>query len=143
MVNQELIHRKLTKLIQYLDELKAVQDYTLEEYLDNYFIKRTAERLIQLIVEVATDINGHIIVDEGHNPPHNYYQSFIKLGQLDLIDEDLAQQLAPSTGLRNRLVHEYEEIDDQIVFESIATALELYKQYIKKIKDLVEKTSLS
>ena len=94
MVNQELIHRKLTKLIQYLDELKAVQDYTLEEYLDNYFIKRTTERLIQLIVEVATDINGHIIVDEGHNPPHNYYQSFIKLGQLKLIDEDLAQKLA-------------------------------------------------
>ncbi|MBM7557639.1 type VII toxin-antitoxin system HepT family RNase toxin [Halanaerobacter jeridensis] len=139
MVNQELIHRKLTKLIQYLDELKAVQDYTLEEYLDNYFIKRTTERLIQLIVEVATDINGHIIVDEGHNPPHNYYQSFIKLGQLNLINEDLAQKLAPSTGLRNRLVHEYEEIDDQIVFESIETTLELYRQYIKEIKDLVEK----
>jgi 2-phosphoglycerate kinase len=35
MTDQELIHRKLTKLIQYLDELKAIKDYTLEEYLDN------------------------------------------------------------------------------------------------------------
>ena len=139
MTEQELIHRKLTKLIQYLNELKAIKDYTLEEYLDNYFIKRTTERLLQLIVEVATDINGHIIVEEGHNPPHNYYQSFIKLGQLNLINEELATKLAPSTGLRNRIVHEYEEINDQIVFESISTALELYKQYIKEIKDLVEK----
>ena len=136
MTEQELIHRKLTKLIQYLDELKAIKDYTLEEYLDNYFIKRTTERLIQLIVEVATDINGHIIVEEGHNPPHNYYQSFIKLGQLNLINEELATKLAPSTGLRNRIVHEYEEINDQIVFESVERALKLYSQYIKEIKKL-------
>ena len=136
MTDQELIHRKLTKLIQYLDELEAIKDYTLEEYLDNYFIKRTTERLIQLIVEVATDINGHIIVEKGHNPPHNYYQSFIKLGQLNLINKELSKKLAPSTGLRNRIVHEYEEINDQIVFESVENALELYKQYIKEIKKL-------
>ena len=138
MVNQELVHRKLTKLIQYLEELTAVNDYTLEDYLDNYFIKRTTERLIQLIVEVATDINGHIIVDKGHNPPNDYYQSFIKLGELNLIDQDLAKELAPSTGLRNRLVHEYEEIDNEIVFKSIDKALKLYRDYIKQIEDIID-----
>jgi uncharacterized protein YutE (UPF0331/DUF86 family) len=40
--------------------------------------------------------------------------------------------------MRNRLVHEYEEIDDKIVFSSVSTAIDLYKQYIKKIENYIE-----
>ena len=53
------------------------------------------------------------------------------------------KKLAPSTGLRNRLVLEYEEIDNKIVFESISTTLELYKQYIEEIKNLIENKHLT
>lgn len=135
MVNKELIHRKLNKLIQYLNELEGIQEYTLEDYLDNYFIRRTTERLLQLIVEVATDINGHIIVENEEKPPTDYYESFIILSKLDIINKDFAQKLAPSTGLRNRLVHEYEEIDDKIVFVSIEKTLKMYRKYIEQIND--------
>ena len=138
MVNKELVRRKLNKLIQYLEELEEIKEYNLENYLDNFFIKRTTERLIQLIVETATDINGHIIVDEGNPPPKDYYQSFIKLGHLDVINKNLTEKLAPLTGLRNRLVHEYEEINDKVVFESIPTALKLYKEYITVIEKYLE-----
>jgi uncharacterized protein YutE (UPF0331/DUF86 family) len=44
-----------------------------------------------------------------------------------------AASIAPSTGLRNRLVHEYEEINDEIVFNSIGKVLDMYKNYLKLI----------
>lgn len=140
MVNRELVRRKLNKIIQYLDELAQVEEYTLEDYLDNFFIKRTVERLLQLVVEVATDINGHIIVDNGNPPPEDYYESFMLLATYEIIDRKLAKNIAPSAGLRNRLVHEYEEIDDQIVFESIPQALKQYKEYIACIEEHLEKS---
>ncbi len=140
MVNQELVRRKLSKLIQYLEELESIKNYTFQEYLDNHFIRRTAERLLQLIVEVATDINGHIIVEKGHLPPKNYYESFIFLGDLGVLNKSFARQLAPSSGLRNRLVHEYEEIDDKIVYDSIDTALKNYKKYVKEIDQYLDES---
>jgi len=138
MVNRELVRRKLNKLIQYLQELDSIKDYTLKEYLDNFFIKRTTERLLQMIVETATDINGHIIVDSGNPPPKDYYKSFILLSQQGIINKEFAEKLAPSVGLRNRLVHEYDEIDNKIVFDSVTTALNMYRKYIEIIENHLE-----
>jgi len=134
VVNKELVRRKLNKLIQYLKEISGIIDYTFQDYLDNYFIKRTTERLLQLIVEVATDINGHIAIDAGNRPPKNYFESFIILAELEVIDRELAKKLAPSAGMRNRLVHEYEEIDDKIVYENIPEAIEMYNKYITQVE---------
>jgi len=139
MVEKMLVRRKLNKMIEYIEQLKEVNKYTLDDYLDNFFIKRTSERLVQLIVEVATDINGHIIVDEGYSPPEDYYNSFLKLSETGVISNDFAKELAPSAGLRNRLVHEYEEIDDEIVFKSVKKAIDNYSKYIKEIEEYLEK----
>lgn len=138
MTDPLLVRRKLNKMIEYLKQLENVNQYTLENYLDNFFIKRTAERLIQLIVETATDINGHLIVSNENKPPSDYYSSFIKLGEYKILDKNFAKKIAPSAGLRNRLVHEYEEIDDKIVYKSIQKTIRMYKKYIKKIENYLD-----
>ena len=143
MTDPLIVRRKLNKMIEYLGQLEEVNQYTLENYLDNFFVKRTAERLIQLIVETATDINGHLIVSSGHKPPADYYTSFIKLSDCQILDENFAEKIAPSAGLRNRLVHEYEEIDDQIVYKSIGKTIESYTEYIKKIENYLKKVENS
>lgn len=139
MTDPLIVRRKLNKMIEYLDQLEDVNQYNLENYLDNFFVKRTAERLIQLIVESATDINGHLIVSSGHKPPADYYTSFIKLSDCQIVDQKFAKSIAPSAGLRNRLVHEYEEIDDEIVYNSIQKTIANYKEYIKKIESYLKK----
>ncbi|RCW57374.1 HepT-like ribonuclease domain-containing protein [Halanaerobium sp. ST460_2HS_T2] len=40
-----------------------------------------------------------------------------------------------SAGLRNRLVHEYEEIDDKIVYKNIQKTINSYQKYIRKIEN--------
>ena len=94
---------------------------------------RTAERDFQLMVDAAVDINMHFILEKGFNPPENNFQSFIKIGELKILPEDLTNALAPSAGLRNRLVHEYEKIDQRILFESLRKFVPLYYKYCKKI----------
>ena len=124
-------------MAEYLEELAAVSKYSMGDYLDNFFVRRTAERLLQLIVETATDINGHLIIEDGHSPPKDYFSSFIKLGELGMIDQRLAERLAPSAGLRNRLVYEYEEVDNEIVFVSMSTAIKHYREYIEAIEEIL------
>lgn len=133
MVDVQVVRRKLRKLDQYLRELEEVRPPSLEAYLGSILVRRTVERLIQLLVEVANDINTHIIVSLGHPPPDDYYEGFVRMGELGILPEELARRLAPSAGERNILVHEYEAIDDRIVYESIQHALDDYRAYGREI----------
>ncbi len=135
------IERKLRLLAEYLNELDQISQASYKQYETNFQVKRTAERLIQLIVEVATDVNGLLIVGLGEPPPQDYFTSFIKLSQLDVLPEDFAQTLAPTTAIRNRLVHEYDRVDDRLVYISIRPILEEFTQYLDTIRKYVQKKS--
>ena len=50
-----------------------------------------------------------------------------------IIPIEFALKIAPSTGLRNILVHEYEEINDEVVYNSINTCLQYYLEYMNLI----------
>ncbi|MDI3548720.1 MAG: hypothetical protein PWR10_2372 [Halanaerobiales bacterium] len=124
---------KLLKIEQYLKELKAVMPADYQEYLSNKMIRYAIERLIQLIIDLALDINNIIIKDKGKPPAIDYFNSFVELIEIGVLDKEFAYQIAPSTGLRNRLVHEYEKIDNKIVYDSIDKTYHIYRKYIKEI----------
>ena len=122
----EVITEKLILLRQYLGELSEIKDITFNYYTGNKIVKRGAERLLQLLVEVASDINGALLIMEYKTPPESYYESFIKAGKAGLIPNHLAKILAPSSGLRNRIVHEYGEYKDSIVYKNIKSTYKIY-----------------
>ena len=101
----DLIKPKLGKLVEFLKELEEVKPSgSFSEYKVSIGTKRSCERLIQLIVEVAADINSNIVVSIGQPVPRDYYDTFIKAGEVELISETLAKKLAPWASLRNRTV---------------------------------------
>jgi len=51
-----------------------------------------------------------------------------------VIPAELAKRLAPAAGLRNRLVHEYDEIDDQIVLKAVSEARRTLRDYVAAIE---------
>jgi uncharacterized protein YutE (UPF0331/DUF86 family) len=133
MVNKETVLRKLTKLKGYLEELRTFEAISWDKYITEFHCRRTVERLVQLIVDVAVDINTHTVVDEGSSPPKDAYNSFIAAANLGMMPVSFARRIAPSTGERNIIVHEYEQIDDAVVYQSIKDALVLYEQYLDYI----------
>ncbi len=135
----EVVYRKLRYLSERLDELAVFEAISLSEYLGSFQIRRAVERLFQLMVDTATDLNDHIIVELGYPPPRDYFESFVLLGNYGIISEEFARELAPAAGQRNILVHEYEAIDDTLVHANIRKMRELFKCYIEAIKDFMER----
>jgi len=129
---------KLAKLVEFLKELEKVKTASFEEYKSSPAIKRSCERLIQLIVESAADINSNVIIGLKDFPPQDYYDTFIKAGEVGLISSVLSKKLAPWAGLRNRIVHEYIEIKDKLVFEKIEPTIENFREYVRQVKKFIE-----
>jgi uncharacterized protein YutE (UPF0331/DUF86 family) len=138
-VDREIIRRKLAVIAENLKALKPIGEMTKGQYAGDLYKRKATERLLQELVEAAVDINTHVIVRVGGAAPDDYYESFIRLGELGAIPAELAEKLAPSAGLRNRLVHEYDSIEHSLVLSAVRTAEELYPEYVKGIEDYISR----
>ncbi len=141
-VDAAILRRKLGHIVSSLTALRPLGQLSLEEYRRRVYERKAAERLLQEAIEAALDINAHVIAEHGAELPEDYYSGFIALGRLRVIPGDLAKQLAPSAGLRNRLVHEYEEIDDAKVLAAIGTMLRLYAEFVREIEAFLARSGL-
>ena len=129
-----VIRDKLTRIGQYLQEMEPLgKRYSVEEYGANGLVKHSAERLIELVVEAAVDINGLVATLEGAPPPKDYYASFLEVGRLGVYPWPFGKQLAKTAGLRNRLAHEYETIKDPLVYRVVKTMPALYRRYMASV----------
>ncbi len=124
---------KLIKMEEYLEELLQYKPINYEDYVNNKMKKYAIERVIQLIIDIALDINNMLIKESGEYPAGDYFESFLKLADLGILDIKFARDIAPSTGIRNRLVYEYEKVNDQIVYDNIDKTYDYYIKYMKEI----------
>ena len=136
-VEEEIIRRKLAIIVENLKALEPIKNMTPEEYAHDLYKRKATERLLQELIEAAIDINTHIIVQTGNMAPEDYFQSFEKLGELKIVAVELAGKLAPSAGLRNVLVHEYDRLKHSLVLKAVRDAEELYPEYVKSIEDFI------
>ncbi len=56
-LDEPLIRQKLAELSQYLDELEPLTTCEFKEYQADYVKRHAIEKLLELIVEIASDIN--------------------------------------------------------------------------------------
>ena len=133
-IDPEIVLNKLVFLDDYLKNLEHFESVTMSEYLNDRNQQLIVERLLQLTIQVALDINRYFLKQLQIEQPESNFAAFIELGNCGIITLDLAKVLAPSASLRNRLVHVYEEIDSVRVHASIKIALQYYPIYQRQVK---------
>lgn len=131
----EIIINKLIKMENYISELEKFKPDTFKEYQNDQLKRYAIERLIQLIIDLALDINNILIKKADRYPAQDYYSSFLELIDLGILSEEFAKDIAPSTGIRNRLVHEYEEVDNKVVYQNLDKLIKYYLSYIKHVNE--------
>lgn len=133
MLNKEIIEQKIKQIISYLNEIEPILKLSFGECKKDVYKIRTLERNIQLIVDNMVDINNELILEKNIEPADDYFGSFTKLKETGIFPEELINILAPLTGLRNRIVHEYDKVDQKILFITIQKRAEEIKEYLKII----------
>lgn len=133
-VDAALVRRKLATIARNLDDLAPIAGLSPDAYLEDRFRRKGTERLLQELIEAAVDTNLHILRTTGAATPPDYYESFVAPGREGIIPADLASRLAPAAGLRNRLVHEYDAIDDEIVLDAVTRARRDFAEYVAAVE---------
>lgn len=121
-------------MMRKLEQLGTIEGMTLDEYRRDPFRVKGTEKLLQETVEAAVDANLHLLRATGAPVAGDYYESFVALGRHGVIPAELAARLAPAAGLRNRLVHEYDVVDDAVVLESVRQARQSFREYATAVE---------
>lgn len=117
MVNKEILRKRLNKLDEYIDILRSLQRYSFEEFIADPERYGSAERFLQLAIETINDLGNHIIADDDLGVV-NWYRDIPEiLESKKVINKETKGRWIRMIGFRNTLVHEYIEIDRQIVFD--------------------------
>ena len=138
MLNKEIILKKLEQIKALLEELKNLLDVPFAEFAKDLKTVRSSERNFQLIVDLAIDINVQIVIEKSKKTPDSYRQSFVELGNIDVLPQPLANSLSSTAALRNILVHEYDFEEEYEKFYSSAKAsITNYEKYCELIYKFV------
>lgn len=129
------VRRKLSAIVENLGLLQPVSESGLAAWMDDRDRRDASKHRLQVCIEAAIDINAHLLVQAGHAAPADAFQSFLDVAQkLDVIRRDLAAKLAPAAGLRNRLVHQYDQLDEELVLAGVAEAVTLLPAYVEAVE---------
>lgn len=133
MVDRNVVLRKLSELDIYLAQLKEFSNITLEHYKADWKMQRIVERTLQIIIESCVDIANRIISDSGMRPPKTYADTFRVLSENGIIATNLFTVLEKMAKFRNIVVHQYEEVDAEIVMVILEKHLRDFEEFKKTI----------
>ncbi|MBN2246950.1 MAG: DUF86 domain-containing protein [Candidatus Aminicenantes bacterium] len=115
MVDKTLILRKIAELSEYLDQTQEFQDISIQAYTSDWKTQRIVERTLQMMIEVCADMASHIISDAAYRVPKTYADAFRVLHENAILNEGLSAKMERMAKFRNIVVHQYDDIDAEIV----------------------------
>ena len=131
------IKDKIKEIEEFLGQLKDIVPSNLDGYKTDITKKAACERYVEKIIEAVTDLSFLIIKKKDLKIPQDDIDAFNILLNNKIINSDLAEKLKEAKGMRNIIAHQYGEIDDKIVFNSITRELEKdVKLFISKVKKI-------
>ncbi len=128
-----VVERRLALQRDLLRELQAIGEIDADRLRADPVVRAAVERMMQVMVDLALDINAHVASSVLGRAPASGRESFDLMVEAKVLPAELAQRLKPSVGLRNVLVHLYADIDLGIVADAAGELGEGFAEYVRTV----------
>ena len=114
MVDKDIVFRKVENIQRCLSRIRDVTGLKPER-LDNLDAQDVFVLNLQRAVQSALDLAAHVIASEGLGLPSSLKENFSLLHKAGIISSDLSERLQRMVSFRNIAIHEYENIDVDVL----------------------------
>jgi uncharacterized protein YutE (UPF0331/DUF86 family) len=137
-MDRDLVLAKLDALnrcIARIESKKPIDRAAFEKDFDRQdVIVLNLERAVQSCVDVA----AHVVSEANRQPPGSMANIFGVLESLNVLDSILAGKMRNAVGFRNIAVHEYQEINLDILFSIVTRNLVDFRAFASAILKYME-----
>jgi uncharacterized protein YutE (UPF0331/DUF86 family) len=128
-----------SEIYKALDDLVEISGIPKSDFLQKRHIIAGAKYYFIVAIEASIDLSNHLISQNNFPIPESYADSFRILKDEGALSQELTLKLMDMARFRNRLVHIYWDVDDEIIYEilnqdinDIRTFLKAYLEFLKK-----------
>jgi len=121
-------HDKIQHIFDYIRDLPLEPKNELEKRGIFYSLQTSIEAMIDLIAMLVKDL-GTQVKDDNKN-----ISEIVKKRN---INPELGEKLKKANGLRNIIVHRYNEIDEKLIIDSTGEVKDLLLHWIKIIEECI------
>lgn len=126
-----VIDKKLKMLEKKLSEIESWEIDKLSDLQQSSMASNALERALQVAVEIMIDVTERILALEKQPPGDGAAANMQKLGKLGVLkDPDAYMDMVR---FRNFIVHRYEYIDSEIIYDIAKNKLNLFRQFASEI----------
>lgn len=131
--DQDVILAKIAIMKKCVATIEQVQ----REALDDWMRQDLSVLNLQRAIQAAIDLAHVVIASYGLGLPSDYGQAFDLLVQRKIIDPQTAVTMKKMVGFRNVSVHEYQEINKDILQGIIRDHLDDFESYYSQVHGFI------
>jgi len=122
-------HDKIHHIIDYIQELPIKPRNELEKRGIFYSLQTSIEAMVDLIAMLVKDLGIQVKED---------IINISKIVEVRKLDPELGEKLKNANGLRNIIVHRYNEMDEQLILDSVEGIKNLLLKWISIVEEILD-----
>ncbi len=127
------------RIKRYKDKIHHIFDYIQELPVEpkNELEKRGIFYSLQTSIEAMVDIVAMLVKDLGFQVKDDII-NISKIVEIRNLDPELSEKLKKANGLRNIIVHRYNEIEEQLILDSVEDIKKLLLKWISIVEEILD-----
>jgi len=135
VVKNSVIYKKISFINNNINRLRSKQHISEKEFVVDYDVRESVLLNLQQAIQGCIDVGSHIIADNGWGTPGSTSEIFYILQENKIISTTMAETMVKMCGFRNLIVHQYDDIDFEIVYF-------IYQHQIKDFEDFLNEIQI-
>ena len=130
---RDKLERFTSEIYESLNKLKELSRLDFPQFTDDVHKVASAKYFLIVAIESAIDLSNHIISKNRFRQPEGYADTFRVLEEEGILEEKFADELEKMARFRNRLVHIYWEVDDEVIYDILNENIEDLDRFVQDI----------
>ncbi|MBT3312706.1 MAG: DUF86 domain-containing protein [Deltaproteobacteria bacterium] len=132
-MDKNIILSKIESLQRCTERIKEKTPASSDMLMKDWDLQDIIVLNLQRATQVCVDIASHIISQLNTKTPMTMADTFSELQETEIITAQIADRMIKSISFRNISVHQYQDIDWNIVYSIITCNLDDFKEFAKEV----------
>ena len=132
MFDKEKITKLSSEIFTALEKMKEISVLPKEAFLSDPYKIAATKYFLVISIEAAIDMCNHVISRNKLRVPDDYADTFKVIGEAGAFDREFVARLMRMARFRNRLVHIYWEVDDEVIYGVLREHINDMEQFTQR-----------
>lgn len=139
--DENRVTRLSSEIFTALNGLSEISNLSREEFLEKHHLIAGAKYYLIVSIEAVINLSNYLISKNKLRVSESYADTFKVLADASVINDELAVKLMDMAKFRNRLLHIYWDIDDELIYDIMKEDIRNINEFLQSYMEFLNEHS--